>query len=281
MTSDNKDVAPEGSERDGTAAPSDAPADHDAEVDAHEMPFMAHLLELRTRLLRGVLTVLCLFFPVYFFANDFYEFLAAPLMAHLPMDSNMIATDVATPFLTPFKLSFFIAIFLGMPVLLHQAWAFVSPGLYLHEKKFAMPLLATSIVLFYAGMAFAYFLVFPLVFQFFASVTPEGVTMMTDIKRYLDFVLKLFFAFGIAFEIPVAILLLAWTGIATAKSMANKRPFVVVGCFVAGMLLTPPDVVSQILLALPTWLLFELGVFAARFVESRDEDPDEAEASDA
>jgi sec-independent protein translocase protein TatC len=220
-----------------------------------------------------MIVVLLLFFPIYFYANELYGIVAAPLMAHLPSDGNMIATDVASPFLTPFKLAIFAAIFLGMPILLHQMWSFVSPGLYLHEKKFAMPLLFSSILLFYLGIAFAYFLVFPLVFQFMASITPEGVTMMTDINRYLDFVLKMFFAFGFAFEIPIATVLLAWSGIATADGMAAKRPYVIVGCFIVGMLLTPPDVISQLMLALPTWLLFEIGVVFARVVERRTNEP--------
>jgi sec-independent protein translocase protein TatC len=218
-----------------------------------------------------------LFFPVYYFANEIYQFVAAPLMAHLPQDATMIATEVASPFLTPFKLAVVTAVFAAMPFILHQAWAFVSPGLYLHEKRFALPLLVSSIALFYSGMAFAYFLVFPLVFAFFTAVAPEGVTMMTDINRYLDFVLKMFFAFGIAFEIPIAILLMVWTGLASAESLARKRPYVIVGCFVVGMLLTPPDVISQLLLAVPTWLLFEVGVFLARFVAKRAQ-PDNAPA---
>jgi len=245
---------------------------HDALVDGNEQPFLDHIIELRARILRGLLAVIILFFPIYLFANELYSFVAAPLMAHLPGGSNMIATEVASPFLTPFKLSIFAAVFLGMPFLLHQLWAFVSPGLYLHEKRFAFPLLASSIVLFYLGIAFAYFLVFPLVFQFFANVTPTGVTMMTDINRYLDFVLKMFFAFGLAFEIPIATLLLAWTGLATASSMAAKRPYIIVGCFVIGMLLTPPDVISQLLLAIPCWVLFEIGIVFARMVEKREEE---------
>ena len=164
-----------------------------------------------------------------------------------------------------------------MPFVLHQAWAFISPGLYLHEKRFALPLLISSIALFYLGMAFAYFLVFPLIFQFFAAVTPAGVTMMTDINRYLDFVMKMFFAFGLAFEIPIATLLMVWSGITSASSLARKRPYVIVGCFVVGMLLTPPDVISQLLLAVPTWLLFEVGVFLARFAQRRSEEAAEAE----
>jgi sec-independent protein translocase protein TatC len=247
---------------------------HDQLVDSNEQPFLDHVIELRARILRGMVMVLLLFFPIYFYANELYALVAAPLMAHLPNNGNMIATDVASPFLTPFKLSVFAAIFLGMPVLLHQLWSFVSPGLYRHEKRFAMPLLFSSIFLFYLGIAFAYFLVFPLIFQFMVGVTPEGVTMMTDINRYLDFVLKMFFAFGFAFEIPIATLLLAWSGLATADGMAAKRPYVIVGCFIVGMLLTPPDVISQLLLAIPTWLLFEVGIVFARLVERRSNEPD-------
>ena len=244
---------------------------HDAAVDNAEMPFMAHLLELRQRILRSLIAVVVLFLPIYYFANDLYELVAAPLMAHLPEQSNMIATEVASPFLTPFKLAIYTAIFFGVPVILHQVWSFVAPGLYKREKKFAAPLLCTSILLFYAGMAFAYFLVFPVVFQFMAKITPAGVTMMTDINSYLSFVLTLFFAFGFAFEIPIATLLLVWSGIASAQSIAHKRPYVIVGCFVLGMLLTPPDMISQVLLALPTWILFEIGILFARLAEKRSE----------
>ncbi|MEM1436957.1 MAG: twin-arginine translocase subunit TatC [Pseudomonadota bacterium] len=255
---------------------SSVPEDHDALVDADEQPFLEHLLELRRRILHGLLAVILLFFPVYFFANELYSFVAAPLLANLPGGSQMIATEVASPFLTPFKLSLVAAVCLGMPFLLHQAWAFVAPGLYLHEKRFAMPLLVSSILLFYFGMVFAYFLVFPLVFKFFASVTPEGVSMMTDINRYLDFVLKMFFAFGISFEIPVVCLLLTWSGATNAANLAKKRPYVIVGCFIVGMLLTPPDVISQLLLAVPCWLLFEVGVFFSRFAEKRETDAEPA-----
>ncbi len=261
--------------------PSDAsgPADgkaernaaHDDAVDNLEMPFMAHLLELRSRLLRGLLAVLVLFLPIYFFANDLYSLVAAPLMAHLPDSSSMIATEVASPFLTPFKLAIYAAIFVAMPVLLHQTWAFIAPGLYKHEQRFAGPLLLSSVALFYAGVAFAYFAVFPVVFRFMAAITPVGVVMTTDIHRYLDFVLNMFLAFGIAFEIPIAILLLIWTGLASASSIASKRPYVIVGCFVAGMLLTPPDVISQLMLALPAWVLFEAGLVVGRIVDKRRE----------
>lgn len=247
------------------------PREHDADVESNEQPFLEHIIELRQRILHALLVVFVLFFPTYYFANDIYQFVAAPLMAHLPSNSSMIATEVASPFLTPFKLAIVTAIFAAMPFILHQAWAFVSPGLYLHEKRFAMPMLVSSVLLFYCGVAFAYFLVFPLVFQFFATVTPLGVTWMTDINRYLDFVLKMFFAFGFAFEVPIAILLMVWSGLATADGLARKRPYIIVGCFVVGMLLTPPDILSQLLLAVPTWALFELGVFLARFIERRSE----------
>ena len=242
---------------------------HDARVDDHEQPFLAHLLELRSRLLRSCLALVLIFPAVFYFNQEIFDFISEPLRAQLPGD--MIATQVASPFLTPFKLSVYATIYIAIPFLLHQAWGFVSPGLYLREKRFALPLLASSVALFYLGMVFAYFAVFPLVFRFFALVGADlaGVSMMTDINHYLDFVLKMFFAFGVAFEIPVATLLLALTGLTTAAGMARKRPYVIVGCFVVGMLITPPDVISQVLLAVPAWLLFEAGVLLARFVERR------------
>ncbi|MBV1905816.1 MAG: twin-arginine translocase subunit TatC, partial [Pseudomonadales bacterium] len=190
--------------------------------------------------------------------------IAQPLMIHLPQGSTMIATEVASPFLTPFKTAVFTAIFIAMPYSLHQLWAFIAPGLYLKEKRFAFPLLVSSIALFYAGMVFAYYLVFPLMFKFFAGVTPDGVTMMTDINKYLNFIIKLFFAFGAAFEIPVLTLLLVWSGISSVDSLTAKRPYIVVGCFILGMLFTPPDVISQVMLAGPMWLLFEIGILFAR-----------------
>ena len=277
MSGDPKTDAPEedgpapGQTLTGTTAGASEETEHDAAVDSHEMPFLDHLVELRQRLLRAVLAVVVLFFPVYYFANDIYEFVAAPLMAYLP-GSGMIATEVASPFLTPFKLAAFTAFFAAIPYVLHQAWGFVSPGLYLREKKFAVPLLASSVLLFYLGMSFAYYAVFPLVFQFFAGVTPEGVTMMTDINRYLDFVLKMFFAFGVAFEVPVATFLLVLSGFTTPEAMARKRAYIIVVCFIVGMLLTPPDVVSQLLLALPTWVLFEAGIILSRFARRTEPD---------
>jgi sec-independent protein translocase protein TatC len=191
----------------------------------------------------------------------------------------MIATEVASPFLTPFKLTLVLSIFIAMPYILHQLWSFIAPGLYSGEKKIALPLLFSSIILFYTGIAFAFYIVFPLVFGFFTSVAPEGVTIMTDINRYLDFVLKLFFAFGLAFEIPIATILLVWTGATTVPNLKRKRPYVVVGCFVLGMLLTPPDVISQVLLALPMWLLYEFGILFSQVMVNRADNKDQ-KASD-
>jgi sec-independent protein translocase protein TatC len=245
------------------------PARHDEGVDANELPFLEHVVELRRRILNSVVVVLVLVVPTYYFANDIYQFVAAPLLAHLPNQATMIATEVASPFMTPFKLAIVTAVFAAIPFILHQAWAFVSPGLYLHEKRFALPLLVSSVALFYAGVAFAYFVVFPVVFQFFASITPTGVQMMTDINRYLDFVLTTFFAFGFSFEIPVAILLMVWSGITTPERLIASRPYVIVGCFVVGMILTPPDVVSQCLLSIPMWMLFEIGVVIAKVIGRR------------
>ncbi len=247
-----------------------------------EQPFMSHLLELRDRLMRSVLAVLVLLLVLFPFGNDIYTFIADPLMRVLPEGTSMIATKVASPFLTPFKLSLVAAVFLAMPYLLYQLWSFIAPGLYQHEKRLALPLLASSIVLFYLGAVFAYVVVFPLVFAFLTSTAPEGVLVMTDISEYLDFVLTLFFAFGVAFQIPVATILLVLAGITTPEQLASKRPYVVVGTFVVGMLLTPPDVISQTLLAVPMWLLFEAGVFLSRLVaRQRAAREASAEADDA
>ncbi len=229
-----------------------------------DMPFLQHLVELRDRLLRVVLTVTVVFLAIFPFANDLYSILAEPLLRHLPEGTSMIATEVASPFLTPFKLTLVLAIFIAVPMLLYQAWAFVAPGLYQDERRMVLPLMVVSTALFYLGIVFAYYLVFPLVFGFFTSVAPDGVAVMTDISKYLDFVLKLFFAFGLAFQVPIATFVLIWTGMTTPASLAHKRPYVIVGAFTIGMLLTPPDVVSQVLLALPMWVLFELGIIFAR-----------------
>lgn len=236
-----------------------------------EQSLTSHLVELRQRLIRALITIFAIFLCLFYFANDLYTIVSEPLTALLPDGATMIATDVTSPFFAPFKLTIVLSLFLAMPFILHQCWSFISPGLYRHEKRLAIPLLVSSIVLFYAGIAFAYYVVFPLLFGFFTSIGPEGVAIMTDISSYLDFVLKLFFAFGVVFEIPIATMLLIWSGIATAESLKSKRPYIVVGCFVVGMLLTPPDIVSQSLLALPMWLLFELGIIMSKFVVKPDE----------
>ncbi len=235
----------------------------------NQQPLISHLIELRDRLLRGLLAVAIIAACLLPFSNDLYHFLAEPLLRHLPESSTMIATEVASPFLIPFKLTLSISVLLAIPVLLYQLWAFIAPGLYDNERKLVFPLLFASTLLFFLGIVFAYFVVFPLVFGFFTQAAPEGVAIMTDISSYLDFVLKLFFAFGLAFEVPIATLLLIWTGVSTVESLAEKRPYIIVGAFVLGMLLTPPDIISQTLLALPVWLLFELGLFSARFLPDR------------
>ncbi|SEQ08403.1 sec-independent protein translocase protein TatC [Ectothiorhodospira magna] len=234
-----------------------------------EGTLLSHLVELRTRLLRSVLAILLVFLVLFPFANPIYTFLAGPLMVHLPEGTSMIAIEVAAPFLIPFKLVLMLAIVISVPFLLYQAWAFIAPGLYRHEKRLAVPLLVSSTVLFYLGMAFAYFVVFPLIFAFFTASAPEGVAVMTDISRYLDFVILLFLAFGIAFEVPIATILLVAMGLTTPDQLAAKRPYVIVGVFVVGMVLTPPDIISQTLLALPMWLLFEIGIVLSRILVRR------------
>ena len=241
-------------------------ADEASESRTGEQGFLSHLVELRSRLLRAVLAVLVVFALLVPFSEWLYTQLAAPLMARLPLGAQMIAIDVASPFFAPIKLAFFVALLFAMPVVLYQLWAFVAPGLYRHEKRLAMPLLVSSVLLFYLGCAFAYFLVLPLVFGFLTSVTPEGVAMMTDISRYLDFVLVLFFAFGACFEVPVAVVILAALGWVDVAQLQAARRYVIVGAFVVGALLTPPDVISQLLLAIPMCLLYEAGILAARLL---------------
>ncbi|WP_462379864.1 twin-arginine translocase subunit TatC [Pseudomonas sp. Marseille-QA0892] len=243
--------------------------------DDQEMPLISHLAELRTRLLRCVIAVFVIFACLFYFSQDIYTFVSAPLRQFLPAGATMIATDVASPFLTPFKMTLVVSLFVSMPVILHQVWGFLAPGLYRHERRIALPLLVSSIFLFYAGMAFAYYFVFPLMFHFFASVTPQGVSMMTDISSYFDFVLTLFFAFGVAFEIPVAVVLLIWIGVVDVAYLRKIRPYVIVGCFVVGMILTPPDIFSQTLLAVPMWLLFEVGILAGSVVRKRRGEPED------
>lgn len=238
-----------------------------------EQPLIAHLIELRNRLLRAVILVLVFFLSLFYFANDLYLILVEPLSVLMPIDGGMIATGVASPFLVPFKMTFVLSVLLAVPFILHQIWAFISPGLYQHEKKFAIPLLFSSIVLFYSGIAFAYFVVLPLVFGFFTAVGPEGISFMPDISNILDFILKIFFAFGIAFEIPIATFLMVLSGITTVQALCEKRPYVFLGCFVVGMLITPPDIISQTVLAVPMWMLFEVGVLASRLIKHPQETP--------
>jgi len=238
------------------------------------MPLVAHLRELRDRFRNALIAVFVAFLGLFPFANQLYTYVSEPLRSLLPEGSSMIATEVTSPFLTPFKLSLVLAVFVAMPVILAQLWGFIAPGLYKSERRIAIPLLTSSVVLFYAGVAFAYYVVFPLLFGFFTTVGPVDISVMTDINRYLDFVLKLFFAFGLAFEVPVAAVILVLTGVVTADQLANNRSYVIVGCFVMGMLLTPPDVISQTLLALPMWLLFEIGLVMGRIL-SRSPSDDE------
>jgi sec-independent protein translocase protein TatC len=231
-----------------------------------ELSFIEHLVELRSRLLKACLSVFAALLVLLPFSRHLYEALAAPLMAQLPEGSSMIAIDVASPFLTPFKLTLLISIMVSIPVVLYQLWAFVAPALFKHEKRLARPLLLSSIFLFYAGCAFAYFIVFPLVFGFLTRIAPEGVAVMTDISKYLDFVMALFLAFGIAFEVPIATIILVASGVTTTEKLASWRPYIIVGAFALGMILTPPDVISQTLLAVPMWLLFEIGVIFSRIL---------------
>jgi sec-independent protein translocase protein TatC len=243
-----------------------------------EQPLVSHLIELRDRVLRMVLAVLVVFAILFPFANDLYSAIAGPMRAALPEGSTMISTKPIDPFLIPFKLSLQLAIFIAIPFILSQFWAFVAPGLYRHEKRMVVPLLVSSTLLFYCGMAFAYFVVFPLVFTFLAGTAPEGVEVATDMGSYLDFVMTLFFAFGVAFEVPIATIILVWLGVTTPEKLRDKRPFVIVGAFVLGMFLTPPDVISQTLLALPMWVLFELGVIFSKGFMRKPEDEVETTA---
>jgi sec-independent protein translocase protein TatC len=231
-----------------------------------EGTLLSHLLELRSRLVKAVIAVVILFIPCAYYANEIFVIVSKPLTAQLPKGSSLIATSVMSPFTTPFKLAFMVAVFGAMPYVLGQVWAFVAPGLYRKEKHFAVPLLISSILLFYIGAAFAYFFVFPLMFQFFAQTTPQGVQMMTDINSYLDFVTTMFFAFGIAFEVPIAVVLLAITGMVSIKKLSDARGYVVIGIFVIAAILTPPDALSQTMMAIPMWFLYEAGIIFARIM---------------
>ena len=237
-----------------------------------ELSFLEHLVELRGRLLKACLSVVVVLICLLPFSRHLYETLASPLMAQMPEGSTMIAIDVASPFLTPFKLTLLLSIMISIPVVLYQLWAFVAPALFKHEKRLARPLLLTSVLLFYTGCAFAYFVVFPLVFGFLTRIAPEGVAVMTDISKYLDFVMTLFLAFGITFEVPIATIILVATGVTTTEKLASWRPYIIVGAFALGMVLTPPDVISQTLLALPMWILFEIGIIFSRILVQKNKD---------
>jgi sec-independent protein translocase protein TatC len=247
-----------------------------------EGTLVSHLVELRTRLLRAAAAILLIFICLVPFAETIFTLVATPLMEKLPVGATMIATQVASPFLTPFKMTLFVALFLAMPVILYQIWRFVAPGLYNKEKRFAFPLLVSSILLFYGGVAFAYYVVFPLMFGFFAAAAPEGVTMMTDINAYLDFILTLFFAFGMAFEVPIATVMLVWSGLVKTDVLRKARAYVFLGAFVLGMFLTPPDAISQTLLAVPIYILYEAGLILCRVLgveQRRDEESEDEENS--
>jgi len=245
------------------------------EGDLAEGTLLSHLIELRSRLIKIAAAVIVLFIALIPFAQKIFSVVSKPLVDVLP-GQQMIATAVASPLLTPFKLTFFVALFIAMPVVLYQVWAFVAPGLYKKEKRFAFPLLGSSILLFYAGVAFAYFIVFPLVFGFFTAITPQGVEMMTDISAYLDFITTIVLAFGIAFEVPIATVLIVWTGLTTPDKLGKARPYVFLMAFVVGMLLTPPDIISQTLLAVPVYLLYEAGIIMSRIFARK---PEEVEAA--
>lgn len=250
-----------------------------------EMTLVQHLLDLKTSLTRGILAIIVVFLCLFPFANEIYTYIAEPLTRFLPEDTSMIATAVASPFLTPFKLSFVLAIYIAMPFLLYQLWRFIAPALYTHEKQLIGPVLFFSSFLFYSGGAFAYYVVFPLVFGFLSTTAPDGVTIATDIAAYLDFVIKMFFAFGMAFEVPIITVLLILTGMVRAEKLSHARPYIVVGAFVIGMLLTPPDIISQTLLAVPMWLLFELGLLIGGYIVKKrgldkDQDDDDEDPYD-
>jgi sec-independent protein translocase protein TatC len=247
-----------------------------------EGTLISHLLELRDRLLRATLAVCIAFLPLVFYSNQLFTLIARPLIEKLPEGTSLIATSVVAPFMAPLKLSMIAAVFVAMPYVLYQLWAFIAPGLYRHERRFALPLLLTSIVLFYVGVAFAYYVVFPLMFTFLTSTAPEGVRMMTDITSYLDFVLLLFFAFGVAFEVPVAVVLLAATGMVKVESLKQHRGYVILGIFIVAAILTPPDAVSQCFMAVPMYVLYELGILLAQYlIRQRKTDKAEHEAAQA
>ena len=241
---------------------------NNSEIGA-DLSLIDHLIELRNRILKSVLSILVLFLSLFYFSTDIYTFVATPLMDVLPENMGMIAIDPTSPFFDPFKLTFYVSLFLAAPYILYQLWSFIAPGLYKNEKSLAIPLFVSSVLLFYAGIAFAYYVLFGFVFAFFVSVAPEGIMVTPDINSFLSFALAIFFAFGIAFEIPIAVFLMIWAGIVEPEDLTSKRPYVIVGCFIVGMMLTPPDPFTQSMLALPMWLLFEVGIFFGRFIKKK------------
>jgi len=245
-----------------------------------EFTLIDHLIELRNRLIKAIASIFIIFLALFYFANDIYTFVADPLMSVLPEGMGMIAIDPTSPFFAPFKLTFYVSIFLAAPYILFQVWSFIAPGLYQREKKLAIPLFISSVGLFYAGIAFAYYVLFGFVFAFFVSVAPDGIMVMPDINSFLSFALAIFFAFGIAFEIPIAVFLLIWTGAVEPDDLSKKRPYVIVGCFVVGMLLTPPDPLTQSMLALPMWILFETGIFFGRMIKKKQAEEEIANSDD-
>lgn len=246
----------------------------------NEETFISHLIELRNRLLRSIIAVTLVFVCLFPWAGNLYTLLARPMLAKLPKGGQMIATEVTTPFFVPMKVAMLTAFVIALPYVLYQVWAFVAPGLYAHEKRLVLPLIIASTVLFVCGMAFAYFLVFPVVFGFITAIAPQGVAVMTDINKYLDFVLTMFVAFGVTFEVPVAVVLLVKMGVVSVEKLREVRPYVIVGAFVIGAIFTPPDMVSQIMLAVPLWLLYELGVVVSNFLVKRAEAGDYQPLSD-
>ncbi len=240
-------------------------------------PFVSHLIELRNRMMWAVGSVLLIFFCLVPFASELYEWFAKPLISNLPQGGSMISTEPHGPFFIPFKFAFATAFAIAIPMVLYQVWAFIAPGLYRNEKSIALPLVVSSTLLFYAGIMFAYYVVFPIIFKFFIGMAPEGVAVMTDISAYMSFALKLFFAFGVAFEVPVATVLLVVMGVVSTATMSKQRPYIILGAFVLGMLMTPPDIFSQVMLAVPICLLFEVGLFFARRIERKNKDTDKVE----
>lgn len=245
-----------------------------------ELTLIDHLIELRDRILKCLLAVVILFLALFYFANDIYNYVADPMIQALPEGTNMIAIDPTSPFFAPFKLTFYVAMLLAAPYILYQLWSFIAPGLYKNEKAVAIPLFISSVVLFYSGIAFARYILFGIVFGFFISVAPEGIQVAPDINSFLSFALTIFFAFGVAFEIPVAVFLCIWAGLTEPDSLTEKRPYVVVGCFVIAMLLTPPDPFTQSMLALPMWALFEVGIIAGRMIRKKQSEEEQAQQAE-